>query len=59
MNRCQPNLEPIGPMVGCLMVCEELDSLPGTFNAYFPPVNQRHKYYTRLVSRLSYSLPRI
>ena len=24
MNRCSSNLELIGPMVGCLMVCEEL-----------------------------------
>ena len=35
------------------------DNLPETFNAYFPPVNQRHKYNTRLASRLSYSLLRI
>ena len=24
MNRCYSNLELLGPMVGCLMVCEEL-----------------------------------
>ena len=24
MNRCSSNLELIGPMVGCLMVCKEL-----------------------------------
>ena len=33
-------------------------NLPDTFNSFFLPVNQRHKYNTRLASRSSYCLPR-
>ena len=33
--------------------------LPETVNAYFFPINQRHKYNTTIASRSSYSLPRI
>ena len=34
-------------------------NLPSSFNSFFIKVNQRHSFYTRLASKMSFSLPQV